>query len=36
VTGTKIDTSSGVLTLAADAFGVHVYVAAGGSCTGVE
>jgi glycosidase len=32
VTGTKIDAKSGVLTLPADAFGVHVYVAAGGSC----
>jgi len=32
VTGTKIDATSGVLTLPADAFGVHVYVAAGGSC----
>ena len=32
VTGSKVDVSSGVLPLAADAFGVHVYVAAGGSC----
>jgi glycosidase len=34
VTGTKVDVSSGVLPLPADAFGVHVYVAAGGSCGG--
>jgi glycosidase len=34
VTGTKVDVSSGKLPLAADAFGVHVYVAAGGSCGG--
>lgn len=32
VTGAKIDATSGVLTLPADTFGVHVYVAAGGSC----
>jgi glycosidase len=31
-TGTKIDVTGGVLTVPADAFGVHVYVAAGGSC----
>ncbi len=34
VTGAKVDVSSGVLPLPADAFGVHVYVAAGGSCGG--
>jgi glycosidase len=32
VTGTKVDVTSGVLTIPNDAFGVHVYVAAGGSC----
>jgi glycosidase len=32
VTGARIDVSNGVLPLPADAFGVHVYVAAGGSC----
>jgi len=32
VTGTKVDVSNGTLPLPADAFGVHVYVAAGGSC----
>ena len=34
VSGTKVDVSSGVLPLPADAFGVHVFVAAGGSCGG--
>lgn len=34
VTGTKVDTASGVLPIPNDAFGVHVYVAAGGSCGG--
>jgi hypothetical protein len=34
VTGTKVDVSSGVLPLPEDAFGVHVYVDAGGSCGG--
>lgn len=32
VTGTKVDVKNGVLELPADAFGVHVYVSAGGGC----
>lgn len=32
VTGKKVDAAGGVLTVPNDAFGVHVYVAAGGSC----
>lgn len=32
VTGKKGDVANGVLTIPNDAFGVHVYVAAGGSC----
>lgn len=32
VTGARVDVSNGKLPLAPDAFGVHVFVAAGGSC----
>jgi glycosidase len=32
VTGTRVDVVNGVLPLPSDAFGVHVYVAAGGTC----
>jgi hypothetical protein len=32
VTGQRVDVARGVLTLPADPFGVHVYVAADGPC----
>ena len=35
VTGQRIDAAGGVLTIPADAFGVHVFVAANGPCTGM-
>jgi glycosidase len=34
VTGQRFDTASGVLTIPAEAFGVHVFVAADGPCAG--
>ncbi len=34
ISGKRFDTANGVLTIAADAFGVHVFVAADGPCSG--
>ena len=35
VTGQRVDVANGVLTIPADAFGVHVFVAADGPCSGI-